>query len=120
MSSTTAAMYFLEDMGSFFCRQASQQGVRIGLLVEATCLYREAGGSRFESGGFPPVIWEMPFFYPFSDRVLQSTLVVMGWTTKRDSASGRYCIMICLVLQSSRSLASFERQSALAFSSLGI
>ncbi|KAL0312295.1 UNVERIFIED_CONTAM: hypothetical protein Sradi_5628800 [Sesamum radiatum] len=68
MSPTTAAMYFLEDAGSFFCRQASQQRVRIGLLIEGAYLHQEAGGSSLESGGFPPIIWETSFFYPFSDR----------------------------------------------------
>ncbi|KAL0361257.1 UNVERIFIED_CONTAM: hypothetical protein Sradi_3810200 [Sesamum radiatum] len=68
MSYTTVAMYLLEDMDSFFCGQASQQGVRVGSFVEGACLYQEMGSSCFESSSFPPVIWEVPSFYPYDDR----------------------------------------------------
>ncbi|KAL0289140.1 UNVERIFIED_CONTAM: hypothetical protein Sradi_7080100 [Sesamum radiatum] len=120
MSSTTAAMYLLEDMDSFFCGQAPRQGVRVGSFVESACLYQETSSSRFESGSFPRSFGKCPPSIHLMIGVLQSTLIVIGWTAKRALASGRYCMVICLILQSSKVLASFERQSAFIFSSLGI
>ncbi|KAL0293931.1 UNVERIFIED_CONTAM: hypothetical protein Sradi_6913000 [Sesamum radiatum] len=68
MSSTTTAMYFLEDMDSFFCGQASQKRVSVGPFVEVACLYQETGSSCFEPSSFPSIIWEKRFCYPFNDR----------------------------------------------------
>ncbi|KAL0458438.1 UNVERIFIED_CONTAM: hypothetical protein Slati_0471000 [Sesamum latifolium] len=44
------------------------KGVCIGSFVEGAPLHQKMGGSCFESGSFPPVIWEMTFFYPSDDR----------------------------------------------------